>query len=187
MVLAHGEAIVGLEALVVDRSVSSAIKADAPNAATALRFHSQQHRRGVGDLDVSRLRGIHKKSVMKTSENANQGTRCPACVGTGQRDINDPNCPRCHGSGFEEVLHSHEESVYGSTDGYTTYDPCSCRHRATCECCFGTGHDEVSRLAFILWEHRGRPLGSSQHDWFLAENEIKRLRLRFLEISSHSA
>jgi hypothetical protein len=35
-------------------------------------------------------------------------------------------------------------------------------------------HEEVSRLAYELWEKRGCPHGSHDEDWLQAEEEIKR-------------
>jgi len=34
-------------------------------------------------------------------------------------------------------------------------------------------HEEVARLAYQFWEERGRPLGSSEIDWFRAEQELQ--------------
>jgi hypothetical protein len=33
-------------------------------------------------------------------------------------------------------------------------------------------HDEIARLAYLLWERRGRPVGSPDIDWFRAEHEL---------------
>ena len=33
-------------------------------------------------------------------------------------------------------------------------------------------HDEIAKLAYGLWEHRGRPLGSSEIDWYAAEKAL---------------
>jgi hypothetical protein len=33
--------------------------------------------------------------------------------------------------------------------------------------------EEVSQLAYRLWEQRGRPAGSDQEDWFRAEKQLK--------------
>ncbi len=33
-------------------------------------------------------------------------------------------------------------------------------------------HEEVRDLAYQLWEKRGRPLGSADEDWFLAERDL---------------
>jgi hypothetical protein len=33
-------------------------------------------------------------------------------------------------------------------------------------------HDEIARLAYELWERRGRPLGSPEIDWHAAENAL---------------
>jgi hypothetical protein len=32
--------------------------------------------------------------------------------------------------------------------------------------------DEIERRAFHLWEERGRPIGSPDVDWLLAEQEL---------------
>jgi uncharacterized LabA/DUF88 family protein len=34
-------------------------------------------------------------------------------------------------------------------------------------------HDKIARLAYELWQKRGRPVGSPQADWFRAEREIQ--------------
>ena len=33
-------------------------------------------------------------------------------------------------------------------------------------------HEEIARLAYELWERRGRPLGSSEIDWYTAERAL---------------
>jgi hypothetical protein len=33
-------------------------------------------------------------------------------------------------------------------------------------------HEFVAKLAYKLWEQRGRPLGSPEVDWFLAEQTV---------------
>jgi Protein of unknown function (DUF2934) len=33
-------------------------------------------------------------------------------------------------------------------------------------------HNEIEKLAYQLWEERGRPLGSLEEDWFRAEREL---------------
>ena len=33
-------------------------------------------------------------------------------------------------------------------------------------------HEQVEMRAYELWEERGRPLGSPEDDWFLAEQEV---------------
>ena len=33
-------------------------------------------------------------------------------------------------------------------------------------------HNQIAKLAYQLWEERGRPLGSSEEDWFRAEREL---------------
>jgi hypothetical protein len=35
-------------------------------------------------------------------------------------------------------------------------------------------HEQIEKLAFRLWEERGRPLGSPDDDWFHAEQELIR-------------
>jgi hypothetical protein len=35
-------------------------------------------------------------------------------------------------------------------------------------------HEEIERLAYRLWQERGRPYGSSQDDWFLALELLRR-------------
>ena len=34
-------------------------------------------------------------------------------------------------------------------------------------------HKRVSERAYQLWEERGRPEGSSEQDWYLAQREIE--------------
>ena len=36
----------------------------------------------------------------------------------------------------------------------------------------GNVHELTARLAYQLWEQRGRPFGSSQVDWFAAEEAL---------------
>ena len=33
-------------------------------------------------------------------------------------------------------------------------------------------HDEIAKLAYELWERRGRPLGSPEIDWHAAESTL---------------
>jgi len=33
-------------------------------------------------------------------------------------------------------------------------------------------HDEIAKLAYELWERRGRPLGSPEIDWYAAESTL---------------
>jgi hypothetical protein len=33
--------------------------------------------------------------------------------------------------------------------------------------------EEIEKMAYQLWEERGGPLGSPDHDWFRAEQEFK--------------
>jgi hypothetical protein len=33
-------------------------------------------------------------------------------------------------------------------------------------------HKEIARLAYELWERRGRPLGSPELDWYTAESAL---------------
>ena len=33
-------------------------------------------------------------------------------------------------------------------------------------------HKEITRLAYELWERRGRPLGSPEIDWYAAESAL---------------
>jgi len=39
-----------------------------------------------------------------------------------------------------------------------------------------THHEQMSDLAFRLWGARGRPLGSPEDDWFLAERLVNEYR-----------
>jgi hypothetical protein len=34
-------------------------------------------------------------------------------------------------------------------------------------------HAEIEKLAYQFWEERGRPLGSSEEDWFRAERQLQ--------------
>lgn len=34
-------------------------------------------------------------------------------------------------------------------------------------------HAQIEKLAYQFWEERGRPLGSSEEDWFQAERELR--------------
>ena len=34
-------------------------------------------------------------------------------------------------------------------------------------------HEQIERLAYQLWEERGRPLGSPDDDWFRAEKFVR--------------
>ena len=34
-------------------------------------------------------------------------------------------------------------------------------------------HAQIEKLAYQFWEERGRPLGSSEEDWFRAERELR--------------
>jgi Protein of unknown function (DUF2934) len=36
----------------------------------------------------------------------------------------------------------------------------------------GDAHDVTAKLAYELWEQRGRPLGSPELDWFAAEKAL---------------
>jgi hypothetical protein len=33
-------------------------------------------------------------------------------------------------------------------------------------------YDQIARLAYFYWEHRGRPIGSPDIDWLRAEREL---------------
>ena len=33
-------------------------------------------------------------------------------------------------------------------------------------------HDEIAKLAYELWERRGRPLGSPEIDWYAVESTL---------------
>jgi len=35
------------------------------------------------------------------------------------------------------------------------------------------GHDQIAKLAYELWERRGRPLGSPEIDWCAAESTLR--------------
>jgi len=33
-------------------------------------------------------------------------------------------------------------------------------------------HEQIEKLAYLLWEERGGPFGSPDEDWFRAEQEL---------------
>jgi hypothetical protein len=35
------------------------------------------------------------------------------------------------------------------------------------------GQEEVARLAYLLWEDRGRPQGTAEEDWFRAVAQLR--------------
>ena len=37
----------------------------------------------------------------------------------------------------------------------------------------GPSHEEIARRAYQLWEERGKPFGSHEEDWHLAEHELR--------------
>jgi hypothetical protein len=37
----------------------------------------------------------------------------------------------------------------------------------------GPSHEEIARRAYQLWEERGKPYGSHEEDWHLAEHELR--------------
>jgi hypothetical protein len=39
-----------------------------------------------------------------------------------------------------------------------------------------TAEEDIARLAYSLWEQRGRPDGSTEVDWFEAEQQLRRSR-----------
>ena len=43
---------------------------------------------------------------------------------------------------------------------------------------------QIERLAYWLWQQRGRPIGLPDDDWFLAEELLRRRYKRF-ELSMH--
>jgi hypothetical protein len=47
-------------------------------------------------------------------------------------------------------------------------------------------HKNVERVAYRLWEERGRPDGSPEEDWFRAELEVQAIELE-LPISAAAA
>jgi len=40
-------------------------------------------------------------------------------------------------------------------------------------------HQEIEHLAYWLWQQRGKPIGSPDEDWFLAEQLLRRHHSRF--------
>jgi len=49
-------------------------------------------------------------------------------------------------------------------------------------------HDEIARLAYELWERRGRPLGSPEIDWYAAESAlgVRDSQVQFSPLSVHT-
>jgi hypothetical protein len=37
----------------------------------------------------------------------------------------------------------------------------------------GPSHEEIARRAYQLWEERGKPYGSHEEDWQLAEHDLR--------------
>ena len=37
----------------------------------------------------------------------------------------------------------------------------------------GPSHEEIARRAYQLWEERGKPHGSPEEDWHLAERQLQ--------------
>jgi len=37
-------------------------------------------------------------------------------------------------------------------------------------------YEDIAKLAYWLWEERGRPAGSSEVDWYQAERKLKSQR-----------
>jgi hypothetical protein len=35
------------------------------------------------------------------------------------------------------------------------------------------GREEIARLAYQIWEERGRPIGSAEVDWYEAERQLQ--------------
>jgi hypothetical protein len=40
-------------------------------------------------------------------------------------------------------------------------------------CAAGPTHQEITKMAYWLWQGRGRPQGSPEEDWFNAETALK--------------
>jgi DUF2934 family protein len=36
------------------------------------------------------------------------------------------------------------------------------------------GSEDIARLAYQIWEERGRPIGSAEVDWYEAERQLQR-------------
>jgi len=61
----------------------------------------------------------------------------------------------------------------------------SARHAASVKRANGVGpeaayavsaevHEAIARLAYSYWQARGCPIGSSEEDWYRAENELRK-------------
>ena len=37
----------------------------------------------------------------------------------------------------------------------------------------GPGNEDIARLAYQIWEERGRPVGSAEVDWYEAERQLQ--------------
>ena len=37
----------------------------------------------------------------------------------------------------------------------------------------GPGSEDIARLAYQIWEERGRPVGSAEVDWYEAERQLQ--------------
>jgi DUF2934 family protein len=42
------------------------------------------------------------------------------------------------------------------------------------------GREDIARLAYHIWEGRGRPLGSAEVDWYEAERQLQARRSEML-------
>ena len=40
----------------------------------------------------------------------------------------------------------------------------------------GPSHEDIARRAYQLWEERGKPHGSPEEDWHLAEHQLRAAR-----------
>jgi hypothetical protein len=52
----------------------------------------------------------------------------------------------------------------------------------------GYRHDEIAKLAYKMWERRGRPLGSPEIDWYAAESAfgVRDSQEQFSPLSVHT-
>ncbi len=48
------------------------------------------------------------------------------------------------------------------------------RRQATPEIRIALTHDQIAKLAYEMWERRGRPTGQSVQNWLEAEAELRR-------------
>jgi hypothetical protein len=99
--------------------------------------------------------------------------------------------PETAGPGPEQAVAAKDLEVSSASD-YTKSrprTPATPTKKASEPTINGTSFDadsyreEIARLAYSLWEERGRTQGSADEDWFRAEAEVRR-RLKLSEIAA---